>query len=297
MSNIPRQQNDKLVVGTNDVSQPIGQPDRSPTGTAVLNGPVYIGEPTMSLLAGGYEGVLNVASNSASQVSIDRQPKCEADLAIQCDGNMVIRGDGKTAEALVISGGGGIDVLHVKGDATFDGAVDCGNKGALAARFGVADSKPKPFDLKHPTKGDGHRLRYACIEGPEVAVYCRGRLKESNVINLPDYWKDLVHEDSITVQLQPIGKTQNLVIQEFNNEFIVIAEDSTNTDLITDLSTIDCFYHVYGERKDVNPLIVEYEGDSWEDYPDPNFHPNKVDMDKRVFNDPRFAGPPNTITT
>ena len=297
MSNIPRQQNDKLVVGTNDVSQPIGQPDRSPTGTAVLNGPVYIGEPTMSLLAGGYEGVLNVASNSASQVSIDRQPKCEADLAIQCDGNMVIRGDGKTAEALVISGGGGIDVLHVKGDATFDGAVDCGNKGALAARFDVADSKPKPFDLKHPTKGDGHRLRYACIEGPEVAVYCRGRLKESNVINLPYYWKDLVHEDSITVQLQPIGSNQNLVIQEFNNEFIVIAEDSTNTDLITDLSTIDCFYHVYGERKDINPLIVEYEGNSWEDYPDPNFNPNKVPDNEKTYNDPRFAGPPNTITT
>ena len=97
--------------------------------------------------------------------------------------------------------------------------------------------------------------------------------------------------------MQPIGSNQNLVIQEFNNEFIVIAEDSTNTDLITDLSTIDCFYHVYGERKDVNPLIIEYEGDSWEDYPDPNFHPNKVDMDKRVFNDPRFSGPPNTITT
>ena len=71
------------------------------------------------------------------------------------------------------------------------------------------------------------------------------------------------------------------MIQEFNNEFIVIAEDSTNTDLITDLSTIDCFYHVYGERKDINPLIVEYEGNSWEDYPDPNFDPNKVDSDKR----------------
>ena len=146
-------------------------------------------------------------------------------------------------------------------------------------------------------QGKGHRLRYACIEGPEVGVYFRGRLKESNVIQLPDYWKDLVHEDSITVQLQPIGSNQNLVIQEFNNEFIVIAEDSTNTDLITDLSIIDCFYHVYGERKDVNPLLVEYEGDSWEDYPDPNFHPNKVDTDKRIFNDPRFAGPPNTITT
>ena len=209
---------------------------------------------------------------------------------------MEIVGDGRVPNALKISGGQ-TDKLFVDGDAFFSGAVDCGNKGKLAARFGSADARPKPFDLVHPTKGKGHRLRYACIEGPEVAVYCRGRLKESNVIELPYYWKDLVHEDSITVQLQPIGSNQNLVIQEFNNEFIVIAEDSTNTDLITDLSTIDCFYHVYGERKDINPLIVEYEGNSWEDYPDPNFDPNKVDEDKKTYNDPRFAGPPNTITT
>ena len=47
------------------------------------------------------------------------------------------------------------------------------------------------------------------------------------------------------------------MIQEFDNEFIVIADDLTNTDLTTGLSTIDCFYHVYGERKDINPLIVE----------------------------------------
>ena len=153
-----------------------------------------------------------------------------------------------------------------------------------------------PFDLKHPTKGDGHRLRYACIEGPEAGVYYRGRLKKSNVIELPYYWKDLVHSDSITVQLQPIGSNQNLVIQEFDNEFIVIAEDSTNTDLVTGLSTIDCFYHVYGERIDVNPLIVEYEGNSWEDYPDPNFNPNKVATDKKNTKDPRFSGPPNTFT-
>ena len=280
--NIAKTQTDKIVVGTNDVSYV--PPDTSPTGTAVLNGPVYVGKTAASP---GYEAVLNVASNSAQQNPLNIQPTCSASLAMKVDGDSKFVGDGKT----------GPDAIVVEGDMFVSGAVDCGNKGKLAARFGVADSKPKPFDLEHPTKGKGHRLRHACIEGPEVAVYCRGRLKESNVIELPYYWKDLVHEDSITVQLQPIGSNQNLVIQEFNNEFIVIAEDSTNTDLITDLSTIDCFYHVYGERKDVNPLIVEYEGDSWEDYPDPNFHPNKVDTDKRIFNDPRFAGPPNTITT
>ena len=289
--NIAKTQTDKIVVGTNDVSYV--PPDTSPTGTAVLNGPVYVGRPSA---APGYDAVLNVGTQPADQLPGNQQPPMSASLGIKLDGSMEIVGDGRRPNALRISGGQ-LNKLFVDGDAVFTGAVDCGNKGALAARFGVADSKPKPFDLVHPTKGEGHRLRYACIEGPEVAVYCRGRLKESNVIELPYYWKDLVHEDSITVQLQPIGKTQNLVIQEFNNEFIVIAEDSTNTDLITDLSTIDCFYHVYGERKDVNPLIVEYEGDSWEDYPDPNFHPNKVDMDKRIFNDPRFAGPPNTITT
>ena len=289
--NVSVLESDKIVVGTNDVSYTA--PDKSPTGTAVLNGPVYVGTPSASP---GYDAVLNVGTPPPAQDSLDQQPPMSSSLGIKLDGSMEIVGDGRVPNALKISGGQ-TDKLFVDGDAFFSGAVDCGNKGKLAARFGVADSKPKPFDLEHPTKGKGHRLRYACIEGPEVAVYCRGRLKESNVINLPYYWKDLVHEDSITVQLQPIGSNQNLVIQEFNNEFIVIAEDSTNTDLITDLSTIDCFYHVYGERKDVNPLIVEYEGDSWEDYPDPNFHPNKVDTDKRIFNDPRFAGPPNTITT
>ena len=279
--NISRLQSDKLIVGTNDVSY--SAPDVSPTGTAVLNGPVYVGKTGASP---GYEAVLNVTSNSASQNSLDTQPACSASLAMKVDGDSKFVGDGKT----------GPDAIVVEGDMFVSGAVDCGNKGKLAARFGAADGRPKPFDIQHPTKGKGHRLRYACIEGPEVGVYYRGRLKESNVIELPYYWKDLVDENSITVQLQPIGSNQNLVIQEFNNEFIVIAEDSTNTDLITDLSTIDCFYHVYGERKDINPLITEYEGDTWQDYPDPNFDPNKVDEDKRNLNDPRFAGPPNTYT-
>ena len=289
---IIKTQTDKLVVGSNDVSY--AAPDTSPTGTAVLNGPVLIGDVRKNT---DDRGVLSVSSNSAQQLPGDQQPPMEKSLAIRTRGNVDIRGDGKTSHGLRVSGGASIDTVHIVGDMFVTGSVDCGNKGRLASRFATADAKPKPFDLEHPTKGKGHRLRHACIEGPEVAVYCRGRLKESNVIELPYYWKDLVHEDSITVQLQPIGSNQNLVIQEFNNEFIVIAEDTTNTDLITDLSTIDCFYHVYGERKDINPLIVEYEGNSWEDYPDPNYNPNKVDSDEKTYTDPRFAGPPNTYTS
>ena len=292
--NISRFQTDKLIVGTNDVSYVA--PDTSPTGSAILNGPVLIGNPSA---APGYEGALNVSSNGASQNSLDTQPAYQSSLAIKADGNLTVAGDGKTANALLISGGSSIDTVHIVGDLFVSGAGDCGNKGRLASRFGTADSlPPKAFDIEHPTKGEGHRLRYVSLVGPESAVYCRGRLKESNVITLPDYWKDLVHEDSITVQLQPIGSNQNLVIQEFNNEFIVIAEDSTNTDLITDLSTIDCFYHVYGERKDVNPLLVEYEGNNRYDYPDPNFsEESDIPLEDRNYRDPKYNFPRNTITS
>ena len=173
--------------------------------------------------------------------------------------------------------------LQVGGNAFFDH----GNIGDLSSRFDAADASPKPFDLEHPTKGKGHRLRYACIEGPEVAVYHRGRLKDSNTIELPYYWKDLVHEDSITVQLQPIGKRHfHLNVVEFDNEKIIVAE--------ADDKPIDCFYHVYGERKDVNPLITEYEGDSWKDYPDPHHYSD--DFVNRRYDHPDFAGPPNTNT-
>ena len=155
---------------------------------------------------------------------------------------------------------GSTDVLYIDGDVFVTGAVDCGNKGKLATRFAAADASPKLFDIDHPTKGKGHRLAYACIEGPEVGVYYRGRLKDSNVIDLPDYWKGLVHSDSITVQLQPIGDRHfHLNVVSFDNETIVIKE--------ADDKPIDCFFHVYGERKDVNGLITEYEGDSWKDHP------------------------------
>ena len=173
--------------------------------------------------------------------------------------------------------------LVVDGDGNFGAGI-----GQLSTRFATADSKPKPFDLVHPSK-KGWRLRHACIEGPEVAVYYRGRLKNSNTIELPYYWKDLVAEESITVQLQPIGSKQDIIVKEFDNIKIVLQHIGGNVSG----ADIDCFYHVYGERKDINPLIVEYEGEECFDYPDPNYKPG---VENPVYNDPEFSGPPNTIT-
>ena len=67
--NISRLQSDKIIVGTNDVSYTA--PDVSPSGTAVLNGPVYVGKPSA---APEYKAALNIASNAAPQNSLDTQP-------------------------------------------------------------------------------------------------------------------------------------------------------------------------------------------------------------------------------
>ena len=196
--------------------------------------------------------------------------------AVNLNGNQEIIGNEQTDHALYVEGGGTVDSVYIDGDLYVTGAVDCGNKGRLAARFAAADASPKPFDMQHPTKGEGNRLRYACIEGPEVGVYFRGRLRRGKEIFLPNYWKGLVHIQSITVQLQPIGAHQDIIIKRWDDQKIYL---QSNGGL-----PIDCFYHVYAERKDCNPLVVEYQGDGWEDYPD------------KDYKDPNFSGPPNIIT-
>ena len=199
-------------------------------------------------------------------------------------GNTLINGNSQTPNALKISGGSSVDTLFVDGDVFVTGSVDCLSKGRLEDRHKVADSKPKAFDIPHPSR-EKHRLRYACIEGPEVGVYVRGRVKNEKVIVLPKYWKNLVHEESITVQLQPIGAHQDIIIKRWDDEKIYLQSRGG--------MPINCFYHVYAERKDVNPLIVEYEGEECFDYPDPNYG---RDVENPIYNDPEFAGPPNTIT-
>ena len=145
---------------------------------------------------------------------------------------------------------------------------------------------PNRLILNILRKGEGWRLRHVSLEGPESAVFYRGRLTGSNTIELPYYWKDLVHEDSITVSIQPIGSTQKIIVMEFDNEKIIL---SGNT---------DCFFHVYGERKDVNPLLTEYEGKDRYDYPDPNFNENsELSVEGRNYTDPNYEFPRNTITT
>jgi len=120
----------------------------------------------------------------------------------------------------------------------------------------------KPFDIKHPTK-DGWRLRHVCIEGPAADVYVRGVVENSDTIELPEYWSGLVHAETIVISLTPIEEYQELSAEllECNSKIKV----SNNLGEVKKYS-----YIVFGERKDVDKNIAEYEGESVEDYPGDN---------------------------
>ena len=120
----------------------------------------------------------------------------------------------------------------------------------------------KPFDILHPTK-EGHRLRYVSLEGPSAEVYVRGKLKDSNTIELPDYWKGLVDPESITVTLTPIGTFQELFYEEVEWCSTIKVVNAAG-------GPVNCSYTVFAERKDTSKNVPEYKGLTPLDYPGDN---------------------------
>ena len=236
-------------------------------------------------------GKVDAFSSAKATLMVGREDTIGTSKAIETSGNVDIRGDSGTTNGLYVSGGSSVNTVLIEGDLYVTGSIDGGNKGRLASRFATADGKPpKSFDIEHPTKGKGWRLRYVCLEGPEAGVYVRGRIKNEKVIKLPDYWKGLVHTDSISVQLQPVGSHQDIIVKRWDDEFIYLQAQGG--------LPINCFYHVYGERKDVNPVLVEYQGNSRYDYPDPNWNEESgMEFEDRNFRDPNYLYPRNTYTT
>ena len=186
------------------------------------------------------------------------------------DGTLMIGKDGNTNATMA---------LFVKGDVTIIGNTDqtgdieasgtikaktligAHTSGSISGGVSGKSAGAKAFDIEHPSK-DGYRLRHICIEGPESAVYYRGRLRSQKKIVLPKYWKGLVNIDTITVQLQPIGVHQDIIVKRWDDESVYLQAQGA--------LPINCFYHVYAERKDIEKLIPEYEGKTIDDYPGDN---------------------------
>jgi len=144
-------------------------------------------------------------------------------------------GESGSSHEIELSGSVGITgpaaELNVAGDGNFTGSLT---------------AAVKSFSIPHKTH-KGKKLVYGVLEGPEHSVYVRGRVKEKQ-IDLPEEWTWLVDEDSITVQLTPIGKGQSLYIKEISNSRIFIDNDAIFS------SKIDAYYTIHATRKDVKKL-------------------------------------------
>ena len=114
----------------------------------------------------------------------------------------------------------------------------------------VLMAKTKNFVIDHPSEA-GKKLVHACLEGPENAVYIRGRVTNKQSIVFPPYWKDLIDWTTVTVNLTPIGAHQNVIVKRFDDAQVYLQSNGG--------IPIDCFYHVYATRKDVPRLITEVE--------------------------------------
>ena len=275
---------EKLVVGQLDMSFLTANSKLLP-GTAVVNGPFYIGltpqvgvaratcmigPPLPGVLPVSLEvtGITNFAgiTNTAGTIN---------DLALSNVFGATFRFGFKqaiafnldlglkTQAAINITQGGDFSQAFAKGPlfnaSAFIGDTT-GTRGINGMTAAAINSK-KPFDIPHPTK-EGWRLRHVCIEGPTADVYVRGRLNNSNVIELPEYWRKLVDPETITVNITPIGTHQELYVDKIEWGTRILIKNNCG-------SGINCYYTVYGERADTDKNIPEYEG-TYNDYPGDN---------------------------
>ena len=174
------------------------------------------------------------------------------------EGTVMIGNDGNMGAAEALKVKGGVVVDPERGDIHDSNLKNVTGQSCNFTNSKINSQSWKGFDIKHPNK-EGHRLRHICLEGPEAGVYYRGRLKNEKMIRLPSYWKGLVNIDTITVQLQPVGAHQNIIVKRWDDEFIYLQGQGG--------MPINCFYHVFGERIDGEKLIIEYEGDTPDKYP------------------------------
>ena len=206
-------------------------------------------------------GVVHIGAESfykgQSTLMVATSPKQQGDRALHVKGNVKIEGDDGTSNA-----------LNISGNQENDGAITASDDITTSTHFigditKTSGTPPgcKAFDISHPTK-DGYRLRHICLEGPESAVYFRGKLRNRTTIPLPIYWKGLVDPTTITVILTPIGAHQYVIVKRVEDTQIHLQAQGG--------MPINCYFHVFGTRQDVERLVVEYEGTSTDDYPGDN---------------------------
>ena len=249
----------QLRVGTG-LCPPIKEGDTRINGSMMCEGPAVFG------------GTTEFPGNSATIMigrtrnnDVDCTP---ADHSLHIKGDIKTEGDGTNGAHVLIDGTKNSNALVVEGHQTINNGnlhtsnlLTCTGQGCAWSGSTINTQGWKGFDIPHPSR-EGYRLRHICVEGPEGAVYFRGRVRNKKVIKLPTYWEKLVDSTTITVNLTPYGSHQDIIVKRIEPTEIHL---QSNGGL-----PIDCFYHVFGARADGERLTPEYEGTTPQDYPGNN---------------------------
>ena len=246
-NNVFKIQTGTVSTGINNDAITIKQSGDVGIGTDNPSGPLHIDAPDgyLSINASGTNDFtgLRLRDNNSDRGWLGLAGVVNHFSNGSANGDIVLRAENN----LLFAAGGNTTRIYVKSDGNIGiGTVTPGYKLEVNGSFAATT---KSFVIDHPTK-EGMKLRYGSLEGPENGVYVRGRLKDNNTIELPDHWTGLVDEETITVNLTPIGRKAPLhsVVDIVDNTVVV---ESAN-------DVVDCFYTVFGERKDVEKLEVEF---------------------------------------
>ena len=221
--------------------------DKQYEGTLAATGPAFIGGHSEDA-----KGVTNLGTAAADfkpnvkgralDIEGDVKIVTQEGTALDIEGNTVQ--DGDTNQTGTITASGNITTeSKLIGDITQTSGTPPGCK---------------VFDLPHPNI-KGYRLRHACVEGPEAAIYVRGKVSLDGIIELPDYWQNFVDKETISVHLTPTGAFQELFVDRIEYGKRVYIKNQAG-------GKIDAYYQVWADRLGHN-MVVEYEGESVADYP------------------------------
>ena len=253
----------QLIVGNGTYYDALGLGGKAIRGSAYIEGPFLVGDAKSF----GEVVATTMIARDVNEES-NNPPR-----SLHVRGDIKTEGDGANAAHVLISGTSNADALVVEGNQTInsgdlhDSHLRANTFAGLVGTGGAFSGSSinvqgwKGFDIVHPSK-KGHRLRHICLEGPEGGVYIRGKVKNDEEILLPDYWKDLVDINSITVQLQPIGAHQDIIVKRWDAEKVELQSKPG--------IPIHCFYHIFAERIDGEQLVVEYKGETPDEYPGDN---------------------------
>ena len=223
---------------------------------SVANNPLRFYDYTLGGIAMTINaGNVGIGTTSPAQkLDVNGNASISGSLTVSQGGNITMDGGGTldTGGGSLDTSGGSIDTNG--GNITLGTGALNGTIPGSAVNVDTVTATVKNFVIDHPTpEKEGYKLRHSSLEGPEIGIYYRGK-STSNIIDLPDYWVDLVEEESITVSLTSFGSPCQHYIEDIRDNQVIIG---------CACGTPNYHFTVYGERKDVEKLVVEYKEEKY----------------------------------